>query len=123
MLNIHSADRGVAAGEVRSGFNAIIQSISSDTLCLGAADLRKRLIKEDFPATIFALVHDSIVAYVREDLVEEYIQMAIECIQTDRGCSIKGAPIGVEADSEPGGSDDYSCGKLAEKYPELVKIV
>lgn len=120
LLNIHSADKGVAAGEVRSGFNAIIQSISSDSLCLGAIDAYKEINERNMDARIIALVHDSIVAVVREDLVEDYLELVVRNIQKDRGCSIPGVPIGVEQDSEPGGSDDYSCGKLAKMYPELA---
>jgi len=122
LRNINSKDRGIASGEVRSGFNAIIQSISSDSLLLGAVDLDKQIIKTGMDADIVALVHDSIVSIVREDLVEEYTTLATACVQTDRGCSIKNCPIGLEADSEPGGSLDYSCGKLQKKFPELAMV-
>ena len=123
LRNINSKDRGIAAGEVRSGFNAIIQSISSDSLLLGAIDSDKELMKKDFPAEIFALVHDSIVAIVREDKIEEYIEIVTRNVQKDRGCSIPDCPIGLEADSEDGGSDDYSCGKLVKMFPDLAKVV
>tara|TARA_R100001443_G_scaffold110913_2_gene123306 strand:+ start:5113 stop:5787 length:675 start_codon:yes stop_codon:yes gene_type:complete len=122
LRNINSKDRGIASGEVRSGFNAIIQSISSDSLLLGAIDADKEIIEKGFPAEIFALVHDSIVAIVREDKVEEYIELVTRNVQKDRGCSIPDCPIGLKADSEPGGSRDYSCGKLEAKYPDLAKV-
>lgn len=122
LRNINSKDRGIASGEVRSGFNAIIQSISSDSLLLGAIDADKEIIEKGFPAEIFALVHDSIVAIVREDKVEEYIELVTRNVQKDRGCSIPDCPVGLEADSEPGGSRDYSCGKLEAKYPDLAKV-
>jgi hypothetical protein len=66
-------------------------------------------------------VHDSIVAIVKEEQVEDYIELVTRCVQKDRGCSIKDCPVGLEADSEPGGSLDYSCGKLEKMYPELAK--
>lgn len=118
--NITSADRGVVAGEIRSGFNAIIQSVSSDHLLLGAVEANNVIKETGLDAQIFALVHDSVVAIVREDCVEDYSNILLECLQVDRGCSIPMCPIGVEFDSEEGGSTDYSCGKLDVKYPEIA---
>jgi DNA polymerase I-like protein with 3'-5' exonuclease and polymerase domains len=63
-------------------------------------------------ARIFALVHDSILAEVAEDSIEDYKELLIRNIQKDRGVSIQGAPIGC--DIEVG--DDYSLGKYVEKY-------
>jgi DNA polymerase I-like protein with 3'-5' exonuclease and polymerase domains len=120
--NINSADRGIAAGEVRSGFNAIIQSVSSDHLLAGAVDADLEILEKELDVEIFALVHDSVVAIVREDLVDEYLEILHRHIQTDRGCSIPGCPVGIEEDSEPGGSADYSCGKLVKKFPEMAAI-
>lgn len=120
--NIKSADRSVVGGEIRSGFNAIIQSVSSDHLLLGALEADLEITSKGLDAQIFALVHDSVVAEVREDTVDEYLEILMRCIKKDRGCSIPGCPIGVEQDSEPGGSVDYSTGKLAKAYPELAAI-
>lgn len=120
--NINSADRGVAAGEVRSGFNAIIQSVSSDHLLLGALEADIELEKSGIDAKIFALVHDSVVAEVAEDQVEQYLEVLTRNLQKDRGCSIPGYPIGLDQDTEPGGSVDYSGAKLAKEYPELAAI-
>lgn len=120
--NIKSADRGVVGGEIRSGFNAIIQSVSSDHLLLGALEADLEIIDKRIDASIFALVHDSVVAHVKEEQVEEYLEILIRNIQKDRGCSIPGTPIGVEQDSEPGGSQDYSSGKLLDEYPELAAL-
>ena len=118
--NINSKDRGVAAGEVRSGFNAVIQSVSSDHLGLGAMDTHNELKAKKLDASIFALVHDSVVAEVREDLVSTYLEILFRNIQKDRGCSIPGYPIGLDQDTEEGGSDNYSGGKFEKMYPELV---
>ena len=63
-------------------------------------------------ARIFMLVHDSIVAIVREDHVDQYCEILRRNTQKERGCSIKGCPIGV--DQEIG--DDYSFGKFEKQY-------
>lgn len=120
--NIRSSDRGIVAGEIRSGFNAIIQSVSSDHLLLGALEADLEIIDKNIDANIFALVHDSVVAEIREDQVTEYLEILYRCIQKDRGCSIPGYPIGVDQDTEEGGSVDYSGKKLAKEYPELAAI-
>jgi DNA polymerase I-like protein with 3'-5' exonuclease and polymerase domains len=118
--NVNSIDKGMAAGEVRSGFNAVIQSVSSDHLLLGAIDADKLIDAIGMDAGIFALVHDSVVAVVKTEEVPAYIDLITSCIQIDRGCSIENCPVGVEEDSEPGGSEDYSCGKLNKMFPELA---
>lgn len=119
--NVNSADRGIAAGEVRSGFNAIIQSVSSDSLLIGAVEADIELLEKGLDAQIFALVHDSIVAEVKEDQVDEYLAIIRKNIQRDRGCSIPNCPIGLEEDTQPGGSVDYSGGKLDKLYPEVAE--
>ena len=63
-------------------------------------------------ARIFALVHDSILAEVPEDEIEDYEMMLKDCIQKDRGIIIPGAPVGC--DFEIG--DDYSMGKFEKQY-------
>ena len=102
--------------------NAIIQSVSSDHLLIGAAEADIEIMEIGLDIGIFALVHDSIVAVVREDLVAEFIEIIVRNVQKDRGCSIKGIPIGLGEDSEPGGSPDYSCGKLQKMYPDLAMV-
>lgn len=103
-------------------FNAVIQSVSSDHLLLGALEADREILERNLDINIFALVHDSIVAEVREDLVDIYDELVLRNIQKDRGCSIPGCPIGVSSDSEEGGSDDYSCGKLAKFYQHIAEI-
>lgn len=127
--NFNSSDRGVAAGEVRSGFNAIIQSASSDSLLVGVMEADKEIIAKGMEdeMQIVALVHDSIVAIVREDLVDEYNEIIDRNVQAqrfngwdDKPLEIPGAPIGIESDSEEGGSRDYSCGKMDKAYPQIA---
>lgn len=126
--NVKSDDRAIIAGEIRSGFNAIIQSASSDSLLLGCIEADKEIQEIGMDAEIVALVHDSIVAVVREDLVDEYSELLDRNIQKDRYnklgeyLGIPGTPIGIESDSEAGGSRDYGCGKLKKMFPEIALI-
>lgn len=120
LRNITSSDRGVIGEELRSGFNAIIQGASSDVLLLGAMDADKEIREKGMDAEILMMVHDSIVGLVKEEHVEEYTEIIIRNVQKDRGLSIPGAPIGVAADSEDGGSEDYSCGKLKKQVQYLA---
>ena len=120
--NIGSSDRGVQGGEVRSGFNAIIQGASSDLLLRAVIKLDKHCMATGLDAEIVALVHDSIVAIVKEEDVAEYTARAVGFMEEDIGLNIEGAPMTLEADSETGGSRDYSCGKLEKQYPELAAV-
>ena len=110
LVNVFSQDKGIAAHEVRSGINSEVQSICSDVNLLGAMDAAKAITHLD--AKIFALVHDSIVAVVKDEDVEEYCKILKESTQKDRGCSVPKCPIGV--DQEIG--KDYSFGKFDKYY-------
>jgi len=110
--NVFSADKGIAAHEVRSGINAEVQSLASDVNLLAAMNTADQIEREDLDARIFMLVHDSIVALVREDQVEQYCRLLKANTQRDWGCSIPGAPIGVDQDI----GDDYSFGHFDERY-------
>jgi len=67
---------------------------------------------------IFALVHDSVLAEVPIEEVEEYSAILKEEIQKDRGIYISGAPVGC--DFEVG--DDYSMGKFESKYGSFINL-
>ena len=112
LLNVFSADKGIAAGDVRSGINAEIQSLCSDINLLGAIDTADELKAKKLDACIFALIHDSIVALVKDEHVEQYCEIVKRNTQKDRGCSIPNCPIGV--DQEIG--QDYSFGKFEKRY-------
>ena len=122
LTNVFSADKGIAAHEVRSGINAEVQSIASDVNLLAAMDTADEVIKQGIDAKIFMLVHDSIVAIVQDDMVPMYCEMLRYYTQLDRGCSIMGTPIGVDQDI----GQDYSFGKFEERYTldgtMLVKV-
>lgn len=110
--NVFSSDKGIAAHEVRSGINAEVQSLASDINLLGAIGTTRDVVAAGLDAKIFMLVHDSIVAEVREDQVEQYCEILQRNTQHDWGCSIAGCPIGVDQDI----GDDYSFGKFEEYY-------
>ena len=115
LINVFSSDKGIAAHEVRSGINAEVQSIASDVNLLAAIDTANEIAAKGLDAKIFALVHDSIVGLVKDEDVEQYCEILRRNTQKDRGCSIAGAPIGVDQDI----GQDYSFGKFEERY-ELI---
>lgn len=110
--NVYSTDKGIAAHEVRSGINSEIQSLCSDINLLGAMEAADEINAKKLDASIFMLVHDSIVALVREDQVDEYCEIVARNTQKDRGCGIPGKAIGVEQEI----GDDYSFGKFDKTY-------
>jgi len=98
-----SPNQGVAKHAIRSGVNFLVQSVASDINILGVIDLIKWIEDNDYLEAIlpFTVVHDSIVAEVREDLIDTYIENARRCIQTDRGLTIPGCPIKVDFEVGP----------------------
>ena len=110
--NVKSTDRANAAHEVRSGINSLVQSVASDINLLGAVDAQREVLGKEVPAKIIALVHDSILAEVKEEAVEEYSEILLRNVQKDRGLSIPGCPIGCDFDI----GDDYSFGKFSKMY-------
>jgi len=110
--NVFSSDSGIAGHTTRSGINFLVQSVASDVNLLSGIEMQHWLdAHPEVDAKIFALVHDSILAEVREDQVELYCDTLRGFVQRDRGLSIPGSPIGC--DFEVG--DDYSFNKY-EKY-------
>lgn len=93
-----STNQGVAKHAVRSGVNFLVQSVASDINILGLIDVMKWIEENNYQNDIlpFTVVHDSIVAEVKEELLETYIENARECIQRDRGVSIPDCPIKVD---------------------------
>lgn len=124
LANVFSPDKGIAAHEIRSGINALIQSLASDMNLIAAMETQAMIKAEGLHAYIFMLVHDSIVIHAREDCVERVLAILKECTQRDRGCSIPNFPVGIDQEVH----DDYSFGKFETKYAlredgalELVK--
>jgi DNA polymerase I-like protein with 3'-5' exonuclease and polymerase domains len=98
-----SPNQGVAKHAIRSGVNFLVQSVASDINILGVVDLINWIEDNNYLDAIlpFTVVHDSIVAEVREDLVDTYIENARRCIQKDRGLTIPGCPIKVDFEIGP----------------------
>jgi DNA polymerase I-like protein with 3'-5' exonuclease and polymerase domains len=117
--NVFSTDKGIAAHEVRSGINSEIQSIASDVNLLGAIKATEEITSKKLDAKIFMLVHDSIVALVKDECVQEYCNILKRNTQYDWGCNIPGTAIGV--DQEIG--TDYSFGKWDEYYTTSGNIL
>jgi len=112
--NVRSTDKAIAAHEVRSGINSLVQSVASDVNLLGAVDAHKEICERGYAKNmkIFALVHDSILAEVDDDYVQEYSDILLRNVQKDRGLSIPGCPIGCDFDVD----EDYSLGKFKKQY-------
>lgn len=110
--NVFSSDKGIAAHEVRSGINAEVQSLASDMNLFGAMATIKEVNDKKLDAKIFMLVHDSIVALVKDEDVVEYCEILKRNTQQDLGCSIKGYPIGVDQDV----GQDYAFGDFEKTY-------
>ena len=110
--NVSSTDKGVQSYSVRSGLNFLVQSVASDINLLGAIDMEINLKAKKMKARIFALVHDSILAEVPDNEVDDYCAMLLHYIQLDRGLSIPGVPVGCDFDI----GEDYSMGKFEKMY-------
>ena len=110
--NVFSADKGIAAHEVRSGINAEVQSLASDVNLLGAMRTAQEVAAKSLDAKIFMLVHDSIVALVKDEDVVEYCEILKRNTQHQWGCEIPNTPIGVDQDI----GEDYSFGHFTETY-------
>jgi len=111
--NVASTDSGIQSHSIRSGLNFLVQSAASDINLLGAIDTGSWIKANKKKARIFALVHDSILAEVPEDEIEEYMEQLAKFIQMDRGLSIPGVPVGCDFEIV---HQDYSGGKFEKMY-------
>ncbi len=111
--NVASTDKGIQSHSIRSGLNFLVQSAASDINLLGAIDMNAWIKANKKKARIFALVHDSILAEVPEDEVDEYMEKLAGFVQMDRGISIPGAPVGCDFEIV---HEDYSGGKFEKMY-------
>lgn len=75
-------------------------------------DTADEVVRVGLDAKIFMLVHDSIVALVKDEDVEAYCEVVKRNTQKNHGCSIAGAPIGVDQDI----GQDYSFDHFDEVY-------
>lgn len=114
--DVKSTDRGTKSHAVRSGLNFVVQSPASDINLIGAIEANAEVKAKKLDAKMFALVHDSVLAEVLEEHVEQYQQILVNCIQRDRGIMIPGCPVGVDLDVH----DDYSLGKFNKLYGDNI---
>jgi len=115
--NVASTDKGIQSHSVRSGLNFLVQSAASDINLLGAIDMSSWIKAKGKKARIFALVHDSILAEVPDDEVDEYMVKLAEYVQMDRGLSIPGTPVGCDFEII---HQDYSGGKFEKMYGDQL---
>ena len=94
-----------------------MQSAASDINLLGAIDMNSWIKAKGKKARIFALVHDSILAEVPDDEVDEYMVKLAEYVQLDRGLSIPGTPVGCDFEII---HQDYSGGKFEKMYGDHI---
>lgn len=113
LRNIKSTDGALQAHEVRSGINFLIQSPSSDINLLAGIALQSYIERSGLDAKIFGLVHDSILAEVKEEDVDQYSTAIRECVANAApGLMIPGMPIGTDIEI----GEDYSFGKFEKTY-------
>jgi len=84
--------------------------VASDINLLAAIEMNDYIKAKGLKSRIFALVHDSILAEVPDEELEEYTSVLKGFVETDRGISIPGCPIGFDIDIH----EDYSLGKYEE---------
>jgi DNA polymerase I-like protein with 3'-5' exonuclease and polymerase domains len=110
---VQSDNKGVASHAARSGLNFLIQSVASDINIFGLVDtvnwVKQNKLQED--VKIFATVHDSIVAEVRNDMLLDYTSTLKTNLQKDRGVFIPNCPIVVDVEVGP------SWGELSKYDP------
>lgn len=94
---------GVASHAARSGLNFLIQSVASDVNILGLIDTVNWVKQNNLQdkIRIFATVHDSIVAEVADDILDEYVSVLKSNLQKDRGVNIHNCPIVVDVEVGP----------------------
>lgn len=96
LLNAKSSDPGLKSHDIRSGINFLVQSIASDANLTGAMDANDEIKAKKLDANIFALVHDSIVAEVKIEDVDAFLEICLRHLQKDMGISIPNCPIVVD---------------------------
>lgn len=84
---------------------------------MAGIDTHNEILEKGLNAKIFALVHDSILAEVPEDEVDEYCSILEYHTHKDRGVSIENTPVGCDFDI----ADDYSLGKFETFYADKLQ--
>ena len=106
-----SPNKGVSKHAVRSGVNFLVQSVASDINVLGVIDTINwiKTNKYDKVMIPFTVVHDSIVAEVQDNYIDEWVTNVQGFLQKPRGIEIPNCPIGVDFEVGPSWGDlnDY----------------
>jgi DNA polymerase I-like protein with 3'-5' exonuclease and polymerase domains len=104
---VQATNKGIAAHASRSGLNFLIQSVASDINVLGLVDtvnwVKQNKLENEI--RLFATVHDSIVAEVRNDMINDYAKVLKYNLQKDRGVFIPNCPIIVDVEVGPSWGD------------------
>ena len=97
---VKAENRGIAGHAARSGLNFLIQSVASDVNLLGLIDTINWVNDNNLrdKVVIFATVHDSIVAEVADDILDEYAAVLKANLQKDRGVNIPNCSIVVDVE-------------------------
>jgi len=103
-------NRATATHAARSGLNFLVQSVASDVNLLGLIDTVDWIERNNLQdkICIFATVHDSVVAEVSDDMLDEYVKQLRSNLQKDRGVNIANCPIVVDVEVGPSWGELYN---------------
>jgi len=93
--NVFSDDRETSGHAMRSAINFLVQSVLSDLVVKAALKMHSQYGGADWYYP-FALVHDSLLAEVREDKIEECKALIRECFVFGENFDIPGCPMGLD---------------------------
>ena len=98
--DVFSPNKKEAQHQVRSAINFLVQSVSSDVNLLAGIDMQDWIVANNYTEymKIFGLVHDSILAEVKNEYIDLYLEKLAYFTQLDRGVSIPGHPIGLDVE-------------------------
>jgi len=99
LKDVFSPNKKEAQHWVRSGINFLVQSVSSDINLLAGVDMQEWIVENGYQKdmVIFGLVHDSILAEVRDEVLDIYTEKLAYFTQKERhGMFIPGYPIGLD---------------------------
>ena len=99
--DVFSPNRQEAQHQVRSAINFLVQSVASDINLLAGIDMQNWIEENGYEEEmkIFGLVHDSILAEVKEEYIDIYTAKLAEFTQMDRaGLTIPGTPIKLDVE-------------------------
>ena len=96
--DVFSPNKQEAKHHVRSAINFLVQSVSSDINLLAGIEMQEWIVENGHEDNmkIFGLVHDSILAEVRDEYIDLYTETLAFYTQKDRGVSIPDCPIGLD---------------------------